>query len=160
MPSHLAWHETLELHELVTFQSVGLMKLKKAVRKISDHELKELYLFSIQSLENNLRELLHFYPTAPRVKSEHHMATGDLFFYAGDLLMLAKTSVRNLAAAITETATPALRQILSKQLMAAVQWHGKVFYYMYKRGLYPAYHLDQLLAGDVKHATKALNMSH
>lgn len=28
-PSHLAWHETLDLHELVAFQTIGLMKLKK-----------------------------------------------------------------------------------------------------------------------------------
>lgn len=142
MPSHFAWHETLELHELVTCQSGSLMKLKKAVRNISDPELKELYMHSIQALENNLRELLHFYPATPRVRSEPHKEAGGTAFHAGDLSTLAKTSVRNYPTAITETATPALRQVLTKQLMVAVQWHGKVFYYMHKRSLYPACHLD------------------
>lgn len=32
-PQHLAWHETLEIHELVAFQSISLMKLKKAYSK-------------------------------------------------------------------------------------------------------------------------------
>jgi spore coat protein F len=32
--SHLAWHETLELHELVAAQSNALMKLKKAYPKV------------------------------------------------------------------------------------------------------------------------------
>ncbi len=33
---YLAWHETLEIHELVAFQSIGLMKLKKAYPKVTD----------------------------------------------------------------------------------------------------------------------------
>lgn len=30
----LAWHETLEIHELVASQSNGLMKLKMAIKKL------------------------------------------------------------------------------------------------------------------------------
>lgn len=30
----LAWHETLEMHELVAFQSNGLIKLKKMIREV------------------------------------------------------------------------------------------------------------------------------
>jgi spore coat protein F len=62
--------------------------------------------------------------------------------------------------AITETATPALRQVLAKQLMAAVKWHGMIYYYMYKRSLYPSYDLNRLLAGDVRNATRALEMQY
>lgn len=61
---HLAWHETLDMHELVAFQTIGLIKLKRA----------------------------------------------------GDLLGMAKTLVRNYAIAITETATPKLREVLQKQI--------------------------------------------
>lgn len=39
---HLAWHETLEVHELV-----GLMKLKKAYQDIIDPMLQELYTKAI-----------------------------------------------------------------------------------------------------------------
>lgn len=61
----LAWHETLELHELVAFQANGLVKLKRTERDVSDARLKQLYRFSIHSLEQNLRELLPFFPEAP-----------------------------------------------------------------------------------------------
>ncbi|GGA41946.1 hypothetical protein GCM10007416_13590 [Kroppenstedtia guangzhouensis] len=49
----LAWHETLEWHELVAFQSGGLMRLKK------------IYMVFIQGLTANLKELMAFYPAAP-----------------------------------------------------------------------------------------------
>ena len=35
-PNQLAWHETLDLHELVAFQANGLIKLKKSVRNVPD----------------------------------------------------------------------------------------------------------------------------
>ncbi|OYD07044.1 spore coat protein [Paludifilum halophilum] len=158
---HLAWHETLDMHELVAFQAVGLIKLKKSIRKVRDPELKNLYACSIQALSNNLRELLAFYPAAPRVADDGQVEShGDAAFYAGDLLALAKTSVRSYAIAITETATPALRQVLAKQMMAAVQLHGMVFYYMLCRGLYPSYNLNQLLQTDVRNAMNALSMPY
>lgn len=43
-PRHLAWHETLELYELVAFQSVGLVKLKETYPKVTDTALRELYI--------------------------------------------------------------------------------------------------------------------
>ncbi|GGE14351.1 spore coat protein F [Marinithermofilum abyssi] len=157
----LAWHETLDMHELVAFQSVGLIKLKKSIRKVKDPALKKLYAFAIQALTNNLRELLAFYPAAPHVADEVQVEDhGDISFYAGDLLGLAKTSVRNYSIAITETATPVLREVLAKQLIAGIQLHGMVFYYMLQRGLYPAYDLNQLLNGDVRNATNALSMPY
>ena len=38
-PKILAWHETLEMHELVAFQSIGLMKLKIGLNNIQDSNL-------------------------------------------------------------------------------------------------------------------------
>ncbi|GGE29144.1 spore coat protein [Marinithermofilum abyssi] len=162
----LAWHETLELHELVASQAHGLTKLKKSIRLIPDPELQKIYRFWIQSLQNNLQELLPFYRKAPQVSEKKEVETDtethapDVAFYAGELLGLAKSSVRNYAAAITETATPQLRQVLTRRLIGAIQGHGKIFYYMYKRSLYPAYDLNQLLAGDVRNAIKALSMPY
>lgn len=63
-PNHLAWHETLELHELVAFQSVGLIKLKKSIGEIKDRELRSIYNQTIKGLEENLRELLQFFFTS------------------------------------------------------------------------------------------------
>ena len=158
---HLAWHETMDLHELVALSWVGLIKLKKTYREVQDPELRHLYGFSIQSLEHHLLELTAFYPAAPRVSAETSMEPyGAFAFQAGDLLALAKTAVRSYAIAITETATPALRQVLLKQMVASVHWHEMVYNYMYSRGLYPSYNLNQLLEGDLRNVHQALSMPY
>ncbi|OCA91723.1 spore coat protein [Pseudobacillus wudalianchiensis] len=155
---HLAWHETMELHELTAFQSIGLMKLKKAFPRITEPELRAIYQQNINSLTGNLRELLQFYRMTPHVGREEEMREDETPFYAGDLLVFLKTAVRNLAIAITETATPALRDVLVKQLNSAIQAHTTIFNYMYKKGYYPAYDLNRLLQNDVALANKAISM--
>ena len=155
----LAWHETLELHELVAFQSLGLMKLKMSIKMVTDNELRELYRMCIQDLEKNLHELLKYYPSAPGFQSrEEEEVREDIGFFAGDLLALSKTLVRNLAAAITETATPALRRTFTNQLMGAIHGHERVYTYMHKHGYYPSYDLGLLLGHDMENAQKALKM--
>lgn len=155
-PQHLAWHETLEIHELVAFQSIGLMKLKKSIGNVQDERLRGLYQNTIQGLQTNLQELLQFYPLAPRSDaSTPNIETG---FYAGDLLSLAKTSVRNYAIAITETATPAVRETLTNHLQKAIQTHADVFNFMYENGLYPAYDMNRLLENDTMIARNAIEM--
>ncbi|MBT2756778.1 spore coat protein [Mesobacillus foraminis] len=154
----LAWHETLELHELVAFQSIGLMKLKMGLRKgIQDPTLQRIYLITIQDLEMNLNELLQFYEYAPHPGQYSEYRTDDSFL-AGDLLGFAKTAVRNYGVAITETATPALRKILKKQLNKAIDCHARIFSYMYNKGLYPSYNLNKLLHSDITLANKAISM--
>ena len=158
-PKHLAWHETLEIHELVAFQSIGLMKLKKSLPEITDPTLKNLYNEAIQGLSKNITDLLKFYPLAPRSEEEDEEIREDLLpFYAGDLLALFKTSVRNYSIAITETATPAVRNVLKQHLLAAIDTHAKAYSFMYSRGLYPSYNFEKLLQDDVRVANKALRM--
>ncbi len=113
---HLAWHETLELHELVAFQSIGLMKLKEMRPQITNRELRSLYGEAIHSVEINVRELLAFFPEAPREDGKEDERDPMTAFYAGNLLGFAKTSVRNYAIAITETATPELRKCTKKTI--------------------------------------------
>lgn len=156
--NHLAWHETLEIHELTALQSIGLMKLKTAIGKVNDPNLRSLYEESIAQLQHNLQELLQFYPMAPVGPDDGYREQLDSAFYSGDLLAFSKTAVRSYAIAITETATPALRTVLNRQLQAAIQSHAKVFYYMYRHGYYPAYNLQQLLENDIKLARKAMRL--
>ncbi|WP_010093856.1 spore coat protein [Ornithinibacillus scapharcae] len=158
-PQHLAWHETLEIHELVAFQSIGLMKLKKSIGDVQDERLRGLYQNTINGLEVNLQELLQFYALAPRTEAMNtpEMEKG---FYAGDLLALAKTSVRNYAIAITETATPTVRETLTNHLQKAIQTHADVFNYMYENGLYPAYDMNLLLENDMMNARNAIEMDY
>jgi len=155
----LAWHETLELHEMVAFQSVGLMKLKMSIKKITDPELKELYRKCIHDLEGNLKALLKFYTSAAGIQGrDDEDVREDTGFYAGDLLGLSKALVRNLSVAITETATPSLRKTFTNQLLGAIHGHERIFNYMHKHGYYPAYDLGQLLGHDIETAQKALKM--
>ncbi|MUK88840.1 spore coat protein [Ornithinibacillus sp. L9] len=159
-PRHLAWHETLEIHELVAFQSVGLMKIKNSVGKISDKKLHALYVQTIKDLENNINDLLKFYSLAPRAEVDEDSARLDQGFFAGDLLAFCKTAVRNYAIAITETATPEVRKTLTNHLQKAINCHANVFNYMYANGLYPAYDIQKLLQNDMNLANKALKMGY
>ncbi|MFP7492192.1 spore coat protein [Terribacillus saccharophilus] len=158
-PNHLAWHETLELHELVASQAVALMKLKQFIGNVNDGELRTIYEQTIQGLENNLNELLQFFPYAPSSQDAADTRVSTAF-YAGDLLIFAKTSVRNYSIAITETATPALREVLRKQLQLAIDTHARIFDFMYRRGLYPAYNFERLLQNDIQNANRALQMGY
>ncbi|MBU8907490.1 spore coat protein [Desertibacillus haloalkaliphilus] len=155
---HLAWHETLEIHELVAFQSIGLIKLKKALPEITDPQLKNLYQQTINGISQNIRELLQFYPLAPSPTREEDERHDMMPFFAGDLLALAKTSVRNYSIAITETATPALRRVLTNHLMKAIDTHANAFNFMYEHSYYPSYDFKQLLENDMTLAQRALSM--
>ncbi|WP_245959395.1 spore coat protein [Neobacillus piezotolerans] len=157
----LAWHETLELHELTAFQSIGLMKLKMGMKRITDSDLRGIYQRSIRDLEENLTELLQFYPSAagqaPRDEDEDELREDNPFF-AGDLLAMSKTLVRNYGIAITETATPQLRRTFLNHMTKAVRGHERIFTYMEGRGLYPAYNLGKILQNDVTLARRAIGM--
>ncbi|MBY0014674.1 spore coat protein [Paenibacillus typhae] len=155
---HLAWHETLELHELTAYQSNQLIHFKMVVQDVKDPQLNALYVETIQSVERNLRELLQYYPLAPTGIRKDTNGINLTAFYAGQLLGFAKTAVRSYAIGITETATPQLRDTLQKQLNAAIDLHAKVFNFMLERGLYPSYDLPKLLQNDVNTANKALSL--
>ncbi|WP_258535742.1 spore coat protein [Bacillus sp. 03113] len=143
----------------MAFQSIGIFKLKKAIRKIHDPELQSLYARAINSMVNNVQELLKFYPKAP-VRDDYETEAMNLPFYSGDLLGLTKTAVRNYAIAITETATPQLRNVLVQQLNKAIQSHADIYNYMYKRGYYPSYNLTKLLENDIKVAQIAISIPY
>ncbi|WP_147385138.1 spore coat protein [Paenibacillus thiaminolyticus] len=155
---HLAWHETMEMHELTAFQANHLMAFKMMIDDVKDAKLRALYEDAIYAMENNLKDLIGYYPMAPafvRHMGDRADMTG---FYAGHLLGFCKTSVRSYAIGITETSTPSLRQTLKKQLNAAIDLHAKVFHFMLDRGYYPSYDLPKLLENDMKNANKALSM--
>ncbi|GGA32316.1 spore coat protein [Paenibacillus physcomitrellae] len=157
-PQHLAWHETLELHELTAFQSNQLILFKMHLNDITDPELKALYVETIKSIESNLKELLKFYPKAPQGTRGESKGMDMTGFYAALLLGFAKTAIRSYAIAITETSTPALRETLHKQLDNAIKLHAKIFHFMQERGLYAAYDLHKLLENDVNQANKAISL--
>lgn len=157
-PKHLAWHETLELHELVALQSTGLFKLKRAIGQIKDAQLRNLYNENIRDLDANIRELLKFYSLAPREDDDERQPAVEDGFNGADLLAFTKSLLRAYAIAIGEAATPALREVFVRQLQKVIRAHERAFNYLYQNGLYPAYDLHKLLEGDVIKARAALNL--
>lgn len=112
---------------------------------------------TIKELEMILKDLLQFYPYVPKPghSSEYRI---DTAFFAGDLLAFTKSGVRNYSVAITETASPELRVVLTKQLNLMIKALERIFLYELKNGLYPSYDLNKLLENDVNLAQKAMNM--
>ncbi|MGM9949284.1 MAG: spore coat protein [Lysinibacillus sp.] len=77
---------------------------------------------------------------------------------ASDLLITAKAGVRNLAVAITETATPSVKKLLRRELDNAIDLHDKIAQYMIKNEMYHAYDLDEQMEHDLEKADIALKL--
>lgn len=77
---------------------------------------------------------------------------------ATDFLVTAKAAVRNLAVAITETATPEVKKLLRRELDIAIDTHDKIAQYMIKNEMYHAYNVDEQIEHDLKKADIALEL--
>lgn len=77
---------------------------------------------------------------------------------ATDFLIAAKSGVRNYALALTETASPQVREALKNQLNQAIATHEKITNLMISRGWYNAYDMNQQLQMDIQNTDTALNM--
>lgn len=78
---------------------------------------------------------------------------------ATDFLVTAKAAVRNLAVAITETATPQVKKLLRRELDIAIDTHDKIAQYMIKNEMYHAYDIDEQVQHDLKKADIALELA-
>lgn len=77
---------------------------------------------------------------------------------ASDLLISAKSAIRNYAIAITETTSQEVRTALRKQLSDAIASHEKIANYMMNNGYYDAYDLKEQYKVDFTAAETALNL--
>jgi len=68
---------------------------------------------------------------------------------ATDFLLAAKSGVKNYAAAISETATPEVREVLRRQLSDAIETHERISNYMIDKGYYNVYDPHQQLMVDL-----------
>ncbi|PPA70803.1 spore coat protein [Jeotgalibacillus proteolyticus] len=154
-PQHLAWHETLAIHELTVAQSIGLIKVKNTVDTIMDPDLKRIYLQAIENISANIMEFISFYPLAasPDRKPNQH---SDSTLSARELLLQTKNSVKSYGTAITEIATPGLREVFRKHLNRSIDSHEKIFIYLYEKGLYPTHDFSAILQNDLKISDRAL----
>ncbi|OAS82715.1 MULTISPECIES: spore coat protein [Metabacillus] len=77
---------------------------------------------------------------------------------ATDLLLSAKSGVRSLAVAITETATPEIKKVLKSELETAIDLHDKIAQYMIEKEMYHAYDIKEQVSQDLKNAEEALKI--
>ncbi|RNF39037.1 spore coat protein [Planococcus salinus] len=87
------------------------------------------------------------------------VAVIDDLVIATDLLVTAKAGVRNLAIAITETATPSVKKVLRRELDNAIDTHDKIAQYMIKNEMYHAYDIEEQVKHDLKKADMAIKTS-
>lgn len=79
-------------------------------------------------------------------------------FIATDLLIGAKSAVRNYAYAITEVSTPTVQNVLKMHLNDAIAFHDQVFKYLYNKGYYKPGNIDQQIQLDMSAAQQAVAM--
>lgn len=77
---------------------------------------------------------------------------------ATDLLISAKSGIKNYALAISECYTPELRQELTQQFMDAVTVHEKITNYMVNKGFYRPTNIDEQQLVDLQTSQTALNL--
>ncbi len=77
---------------------------------------------------------------------------------ATDLLMAAKSAIKNYASAISECATPELRQALTEQLNDTIRSHEQITNYMINKGYYHPVDVLEQLRLDQQATQTALNL--
>ncbi|MBT2679542.1 spore coat protein [Bacillus sp. ISL-35] len=78
---------------------------------------------------------------------------------AADYLISIKSAIRNLSFAITETATPELRDAFREQLRSAVENHENITNYLIETGFYHPNDLSEQIRVDLDTADIALNLA-
>lgn len=76
---------------------------------------------------------------------------------AMDLLIAAKSGVRNYAMAVTETVTPEIKETLTQHLDEAIDMHERILRYMMERGWYHPWDEMEQMRLDLKNIETALN---
>ncbi|MNW24000.1 Spore coat protein F precursor [compost metagenome] len=78
---------------------------------------------------------------------------------AMDLLINAKSGVRNYAMAVTECASPEIKAVLIKQLNEAIDAHERIATYMIERGLYHPFDVQEQIQLNLLNMQTALNIT-
>ncbi|MGZ4159849.1 MAG: spore coat protein [Neobacillus sp.] len=79
--------------------------------------------------------------------------------FAMDFLLTIKNGIRNYGFAITETANPELRNVLQKQLDAAIDLHGEISELMIKKGWLHPFDFKEQFPIDIKAAETAVQIA-
>jgi len=77
---------------------------------------------------------------------------------ATDFLLSAKSGIKNLALAITETSTKEVRDTLTQYLNDAIRTHEQISNYMITKGYYYPDDMSRQLEMDIQASQTALNL--
>jgi similar to spore coat protein len=78
---------------------------------------------------------------------------------ATDILMASKSEIKNYSLAITEAATPEVRNTLKLHLEDAMDFHEQISTYMINNGFYHPHDTSKQLQVDLQTAKSALNIA-
>ncbi|SFD68622.1 spore coat protein [Bacillus sp. UNCCL81] len=77
---------------------------------------------------------------------------------AMDLLISAKSGIRNYAMAVTEAGTPEIKDMLTRHLVEALDMHEQISKYMAEKGWYYAWDTNEQISLDLNNINTALNL--
>lgn len=75
-----------------------------------------------------------------------------------DLLIAAKSGVRNYAMAVTEAGTPEIKKMLTRHLVEALDMHDQITTYMVEKEWYHAWNTNEQINLDLNNINTALNL--
>ncbi|MEM4996870.1 spore coat protein [Priestia sp. SB1] len=77
---------------------------------------------------------------------------------AMDLLIAAKSGVRNYAMTVTEAGTPEIKEMLTHHLVEALDMHEQISAYMVEKGWYHVWDTNEQISLDLNNIDTALNL--
>ncbi|MDM5340342.1 spore coat protein [Fictibacillus enclensis] len=77
---------------------------------------------------------------------------------AMDLLIAAKSGVRNYAMAVTEAGTPEIKEMLTRHLEEAIEMHEQVSSYIVEKGWYHAWDTNEQIQLNLTNMKTALDL--
>ncbi|MCM3160836.1 spore coat protein [Metabacillus litoralis] len=77
---------------------------------------------------------------------------------AMDLLISAKSGVRNYAMALTESGTPEIKHTLTRHLEEALDMHERISNYMMEKGWYHAFDTNEQIQLNLKNMETAMKL--
>ncbi|MBB3111023.1 hypothetical protein FHS18_003091 [Paenibacillus phyllosphaerae] len=77
---------------------------------------------------------------------------------ATNLLINAKSGVRNYAMAVTESGTPEVKAMLTKHLEESIDMHERIMNYMIERGWYHPWNIEEQFRLDQQNIETALKV--
>lgn len=77
---------------------------------------------------------------------------------ATDLLISAKSGVRNYAMALTESGTPEIKHTLTRHLEEALDMHERISNYMMEKGWYHAFDTNEQIQLNLKNMDTAMKL--